>query len=816
MYRNYLKVALRNLRKRKVFSLINILGLATGMAVCLLIVLFIQDEVSFDKFHEKGDRVYRVALERIYPGRKSSYAIIPTSIGDAMKHEFPEIEQETHFFDLIGTGSFVLKYNDKVFEEHKVFLADSNFFKVFSAVTIAGDPATSLQKTHSVVITQTTAERIFGSAKEAVGRQFTTVVNDGNPNYVVGAVVKEWPKNSHFRFDMLVSAPSFKFASIPNYIGFSAYTYLLLKKGTSPTAVEAKFPFIIQKYVSGEIGKAFNQSYEAFTKAGNGYHYFLQPISQIHLKSDIEAEMGVNGSSSTVYLFTIVAIFILTLACINFINLSTSLSVERAKEVGIRKTFGSEKHAIINQFLTESVLISIISLVLAFGLVFLSLPLFNALADKSLSITYFFTIVRLLAIVAAAFIIGIIAGIYPAFILSSFNPITVLKGRFKSNKYGLLLRNGLVVFQFSVSIILIIATIIVNQQIGFMLGDKLGFRKDHVIIIKDAFSLKTQTQTFKDEVAKIPGVDVVSGTSALPGQVAFFGASYDLPGGKQPMTGRGIGVDENYAKLLGLQLKEGRFFSTAYATDSSAIVLNEKAATELGLKNPIGAIVNSPDNKLPDGSERQFTVIGVVKDFHYQSLHQAINPLVFNQGKRFNNVFPFIGVRVNSNNLRSSLSGIEAAWNSFVKDRPFHYDFLDQTVAAQYHAEQTTQKVFEIFSILAIFIACIGLMGLAAYATQQRIREIGIRKVLGASVSGIVTMLSKDFLVLIVLSGLIAFPIAWWGMHSWLQGFVYRVSVSVWVFVSAGLMAVAIAMLTISFQAIKAAIMNPVKSLRSE
>ena len=816
MYKNYLKVAIRSLLKRKVFSLINILGLATGMAVCLLIVLFIRDEVSFDKFHERGDRIYRIALERIYPGRKSSYAIIPSSIGEAVKHEFPEVEQETHMFDLVGTGSFVLKYDEKVFEEHKVFLADSNFFKVFSAVTLAGDPATALQKVNSVVLTQTTAERIFGSAKEAVGKQFTTVVNDGNPNYVVSAVIKEWPKNSHFKFDMLVSTPSFKFAAVPNYIGFSAYTYVLVKKGATAKAVEAKFPQIIQKYVSGEIGRSFNQSYEAFTKAGNGYHYFLQPVSDIHLNSDLEAELNTNGSSSTVYLFTIIAVFILTLACINFINLSTSLSVERAKEVGIRKTFGSEKQAIINQFLTESVLISIISLVIAFGLIFLFLPVFNTLADKTLSMVYFFSPVHLLVIIGAAFLIGIIAGIYPAFILSSFNPITVLKGRFKSNKYGLLLRNGLVVFQFSISIILIIATIIVNQQIGFMLGDKLGFKKDHVIIIKDAFSLKTQTQVFKDEVAKIPGVVVVSGTSSLPGQTNFFGASYDLPGGKQPMTGRGIGVDENYAKLLGLQLKEGRFFSKDYPTDSSAIVLNERAAAELGLKNPIGARVNSPDTKLPDGSEIQYTVIGVVKDFHYQSLHQAINPLVFNQGKRFKNVFGFIGVRVSSDNLAGTLKNIESAWNGFVKDRPFHYDFLDQTVAAQYHAEQTTQKIFEIFSVLAIFIACIGLMGLAAYATQQRIREIGIRKVLGASVGGIVTMLSKDFLVLIVISGFIAFPVAWLGMHSWLQSFVYRVPINAWVFVGAGLTAVAIAMITISFQAIKAAIINPVKSLRSE
>jgi putative ABC transport system permease protein len=816
MFKNYLKVAFRSLLKRKVFSLINILGLATGMAVCLLIVLFIQDELSFDKFQTKGDRIYRVALDRIYPGRHTGYAMIPSSIGDAIKHEFPEVEQCVRIFDATGNGTFPLKYGDKLFEERKVLLADSNFFKIFSYKTLAGNPANALNKVNSVVITESTAKRIFGSVNGAIGKQFLLEQNKNNPNFVISAVVQDWPKNSHFNFNIIIASVSFPFVAEPNYTAFSCYTYLLLKPGSSPETLESKLPLIVKKYVSGGIGRAFNQTYEQFVAAGNGYKYSLQPVTKIHLISDLESELSVNGSMTSIYLFSVIAIFILALACINFINLSTSLSVERAKEVGIRKTFGSDKQSIVYQFLTESVIISLLSLVIAFGLILLLLPLFNQIADKDLSILYYITPLHIASLLLFAILLGAVAGIYPAFILSSFNPITVLKGRFKSNKYGLFLRNGLVVFQFSISIVLIIATIIVNQQINFMEGDKLGFKKDHIIVVNNAFVLFKQSKAFKDELQKIPGVESVSGTSTMPGEQGFFGVIYQPEGSKQSVTGRGVVVDENFSKLLNIQIKEGRFFSDKFPTDSFAVVLNEKAVTEMGLKNPLGARLTSPGDTLKGGKDAVFTVVGVVKDFHYQSLHQKITPLIFNNGMRNGNVFGSIGVRVKSDHFQSSINSIERTWQSFVKDRPFHYTFLDQTVAEQYHAEQTTQKVFSVFTVLAIFIACIGLMGLAAYATQQRIREIGIRKVLGASIGGIVSMLSKDFLKLILIASVVAFPIAWLAMHSWLQSFAYRIPINWFVFILAAGLSILVAMLTISFQAIKAALTNPIKSLRSE
>ncbi|MBI2731616.1 MAG: ABC transporter permease [Sphingobacteriales bacterium] len=819
MIKNYFKVAIRNLLKRKGFTLINVLGLATGMTVCMLIVLFIQSELSYDTQHKKGDSIYRVALERYYPGRSTSYAIIPQSIGEAIKTEYPEVLDYTRVFNFGGNGNFFLKFGDKVFEEKRVMAVDTNFFNVFTANTLFGDAATALAKPNSAVVTETAANKYFGSASDAVGKEFKTDGNNDSTNhFVITAVVKDWPENSHFLFDILLSDNTFPFIKRPNYINFSAQTYLLLNKNASYKSLEAKFPEIIKKYVAGEISKNFAQSWEDFAKAGNGYRYFLQPLKKIHLISDLEAEFKPNGSMTAVYMFAIVAVFILFLACINFVNLSTARSVERAKEVGIRKTFGSERKALMSQFLTESVIISFISMLVAFGLIVLLLPVFNKLSGKEMSVLYFLQPQWILIFTGFAVVTGFIAGLYPAFILSSFNPIEVLKGRFKSNRAGLMLRNGLVVFQFAISVILIIATIVVNYQMTFMLGDKLGFKKDHVIVIERTDLLDKQLTAFKTEVEGLSGVQSATGTSTLPGNQNFFGVSYQPEGTKSPMTGRGIIVDEDFAKTLGLELKEGRFFSKDFSTDTLGVVLNERAVKELGLTKPIGARLTTSDDFLnaPDGSPYVYTVLGVVKDFHFHSLHEPISPLVFSNNKKFGGFAGLVALRINGDQFKSVLSSLENSWKKFVKERPFHYYFLDQSLADQYKAEQTTQKVFTIFSVLAIFIACIGLLGLAAYATHLRKREISIRKVLGASTGKITTMLSADFLKLVIIASVIAFPVAWLVMNKWLQDFAYRVNIAWWIFAIAGTLAVLIALFTISMQAIKAAVTNPVKSLRTE
>lgn len=819
MLKNYFKVAIRSLLKRKGYSAINILGLATGMAVCLLIVLFVQNELGYDKQHERGENIYRVVLDRIYPGRSTSYSMIPQSIGPAIQKEFPEVKECTRVFNFGGGGgNFFMRVGDKTFEERKVMAVDSNFFRVFSGEFLAGDKTTALQQQNAVVLSETAAKKIYGSADAAVGKQFQTD-GDQNNTFLVTGVCKDWPEASHFTFDVLLSVSGFPFINQPNYTGFAAHTYLLLSPNANAKALEAKLPFIVEKYVSPAIEQSFNQRYEDFKKAGNGYHYFLQPLRKIHLVSNLEAELRPNGSLASVYIFGVIAVFILFLACINFVNLSTARSVERAKEVGIRKTFGSEKGALVGQFLVESVMVSLFALLIAVGLMFVLLPLFNQLSGTHLTHSYLLSPIFLLTLVLFAVAVGLVAGLYPAFVLSSFQPITVLKGRFKSNNKGLLLRNGLVVFQFAISVVLIIAAVVVNQQMRFMLGDRLGFKKDHIIVVERADLLDRGTEAFKTELAKIPGVETVTGTSAMPATPNYFGTTWQKENARETLTGRGMITDPAFANTLDLELKEGRFFSKDFGTDSLSVVLNERAVQELGLgANPVGARLTSPEPvfNAPDGKTYVYTVVGVLRDFHYQSLHEKISPLVITNTAKFNNNAGLLGVRIKADYFQNAIARIEAEWKNFVKDRPFHYNFLDHALADQYVAEQTTQKIFTAFSSLAIFIACIGLLGLVAYTTQQRTREISIRKVLGASAGNIVSMLSKDFLKLVAIASLIGLPVAWWGAHRWLQDFAYRTDVQWWVFALAALAAVVVALFTIGFQSLKAAFSNPVKNLRSE
>jgi putative ABC transport system permease protein len=815
MFRNYWKVAIRSLLKRKGFTLINILGLATGMAVCGLILLFIRSELSYDDFQPNGDRVYRLVLDRRYPGRTTSYAVIPASIGQAIQKELPEITATTGLIDATNNGKFFLKAGDQSFEENHALQADSNFFRVFPTRLLEGDPVTALKKPFTVVLNERTAKKMFGSPAAAMGKSLET---DGSLHFTVSAVCTDLPDNSHLAYDLLISDASFPLQE-PNYVGFSTYTYLLLSPNADAAALEAKLPQIVEKYVSGVISRSFGMSWQQFQTAGNGYHYYLQPLRRIHLSSNLEAEMRPNGSLRAIYIFAIIAVFILGIACINFINLSTARSIERAKEVGIRKTFGSEKRSLVFQFLVESVLVSLLSVILSLFLMWALLPVFSQMSGKELSLRPWFDPTKIVLLLLFGAAVGIVAGIYPAFVLSSFQPIRVLKGKFKSNKYGAALRNGLVVFQFAISIVLIVCTITVNQQMHYMLGDRLGFKKDHIIEVERTDLVGNQTNSFRDRLAAIPGVEMVSGANNLPGGQGFFGTTFQPFDGRQSVTGRGIIVDDRFAATLGLEMQKGRFFSRDFATDSLAIVLNERAVAALGLKEPvIGSRLTSPDgiyNK-PDGTPNVYTVIGVVKDFHYQTLHQAIAPLFFTNVTKFGNVTGLTAVRVQGDQFGAALRAIEQTWREFVHDRPFHYSFLDQRLAEQYQAETTIRRIFTVFSALAISIACIGLLGLAAYATQQRLREISIRKVLGAGTGTITRMLSVDFLRLVTISALVACPFAWLAMHAWLQGFAYRIGLSWWIFVLASALCLVITLLMTGYQAIRAALTNPVKALRSE
>jgi putative ABC transport system permease protein len=813
MFMNYFKIMIRNLVKRKVFTTINLLGLASGMAICLLLALYIAGELGYDHYHERGDQIYRLAFERKYPGRSAFLGKIPHSIGQAVKMEFPEVLESTRVLNHSNDGKSIIRVGEKSFSDNKVFAADSNFFKVFTGKFMEGDVNTALEKPGTAVLSANTATRYFGSAKNAMGKEI--IINDFQ-KCIISGVFEDWPEKSHLQPDIISTTSGEQYLNTPDYVYFGPYTYLLLNKNAKAAALEAKLPLIVDKYVAGTIEKLFGETYQQFIKEGNGYHYFLQSLKKIHLNSALEDEIRPGGSMRAILLFGAIAGFILFLACINFINLSTAISVERAREIGIRKTFGSDKKELIGQFLTESMLFSIASMVIGMLLAFLFVPVMNKISGNELSFSYYLQPLQLLMITGFSILVGIIAGLYPALVLSSFEPISVLKGRFKSNRQGIALRNGLVVFQFAVSVILIICTIVVSKQIKYVLGDSLGFRQDHIIRVEGLWYLRQQkdvVQSFVDEVSKTPGVEDITRSELPAGDDSGGGATWVALDNNASRTDKVLHVDDHYQEMLGLQTKEGRFFSSQFNTDSMAMVLNEAAVADFGLMNPVGARILSKDYSPGEGKgEYVFTVIGVIKDFHYQSLRKKIAPLVIINSNKFG--WGSMGVRIKGDHFKTTIAAIEKKWKTFDAKHDFQFSFLDQNLAAQYKSEETEQKIFTFFSLLAILIASVGLFGLAAYSTLQRTKEISIRKVLGASPGNIILILSKDFLRLVIIASLVAFPLAGWAMYAWLQNFAYRIALSWWIFLSAGLLAAFIAIVTISYQAIKAAVANPVKSLK--
>ncbi|QMW03188.1 ABC transporter permease [Spirosoma foliorum] len=812
MLRNYLKIALRNLAKHKVNTGINIAGLAIGMACCLLIVMYVSDELSYDQHWPNGERVYRMALERKYPGRSTKYALIPPSYAQSVKKEIPEIEQVTRVFSAGTNAPVLVKLGDRTIEEKNFMVVDSTFFQVFQTPLLHGQPNQVLSRPNTVVLTESTAKRLFGQTNP-IGKMLEIVQG---PKLEVTGICADPSHNSHVAFNFLSSTRGFPQAEQVNHIGFSAYTYLLLRPNTQPDVVEAKLPKVVEKYASGEVERTFGVSYRDYIKAGNGYFYFLQPLPSIHLDSHLEAELQPNGSRSLVSIFSIIAAFVLLIACINFMNLATARSSERAREVGIRKSLGSTTQQLAAQFLTESVLLSLFSLVVATLLVASLLTPFNTIASKSLTLTSLVRWETLPLLLGGAVVVGLLAGSYPAGVLSAFEPIKVLKGKFSSTRQGHLLRNGLVVFQFAISVLLIVSTIVVFSQLNFIQRKELGFTKESVIKLKGAFSLANHTEAFKEEVAKLSGVTGVGGTTNTPGEEGFFGITFRKNGENESVTGKGCVVDEQYLQTMQMSMLAGRPFSRQF-DDSLSVILNEEAARQIGLTDPIGKQITSPDNFVqPNGQPVTYTVVGIVRNFHFGSLHQHIGPLFVLNDRLFKKVDNQLVVRVRTDEPEALVSQIERIWKRYLPDQPFHYSYLATDWSDLYKSEQVAQRIFGLFAMLAIFIACMGLLGLAMYVIRLRTKEIGVRKVLGASIPSLVALLSKDFLKLVFIAIVIAAPIAWYIMRQWLQDFAYKIDMEWWMFAVAGLLAVGIALLTVSFQSIKAALMNPVKSLRSE
>lgn len=809
MIRNYLKVALRNLWRNKTFSLINIIGLATGLACFILISLYVLDELSYDRFNKKADRIYRISSDIRFGGAETHYPFTSDMMGQTLKKDYPEVEQYTRIYN--SNGSKFVKKGTLFITEMHVAHADSTLFEVFTLPAISGNTKTALNEPNSVVITERTARKYFNTTN-ALGKIIET--NDNQKTlYKVTAVIKDIPSSSHFNFDFIFSMKNVNY-QWGQFLSHNFHTYLLLKEGTDYKAFAQKcFPQYMNTYVLPEA-KQYMQiaSMDDFKKAGNKLEYLLTPLIDIHLYSNRPFELSPGGNIQYVYIFFAVAVFILLIACINFMNLTTARSANRAKEVGIRKVLGTERKSLMAQFLSESTLTALISCLLALGIASLAMPLFNTVSGKTMSVLNLFTPIIIPVIILLPFVVGLIAGSYPAFFLSSFRPIEVLKGKLKTSGSNGGLRSTLVVFQFVTSIILIIGTFVIYRQLHYIQTKNLGYSKDQVLIIDNAYSLSNQ-EAFRQDLLKQPGV--MSGTlsSFIPTPSSRSDHIYSREKVIDVKTGFDMQewrIDYDYLRTMGMEIVKGRNFSRDFGTDSAAVIINETTAGTLGYSDPVGQhIYRSSDQP---GTVKPYTIIGVVKNFHFESMKRDIGML----GLFLEKGGGLVSLKINAANATSIIQYAERKWKAIAPDMPFSFKFMDAEFAEIYSAEQRVGKIALIFSVLAILIACLGLFGLAAFIAEQRTKEIGIRKVLGASVSNVVTMLSKDFVKLVAVSFCIAAPVAWWSMNKWLQDFVYRINIAWWVFAAAGILALVIALFTVSFHAIKAALSNPVKSLRTE
>ncbi|MFC2136219.1 ABC transporter permease [Bacteroidota bacterium] len=810
MIKNYFKIALRNLLKYKGFSFINITGLAIGIACCIIILLFVQNEISYDTHFANSDRIYRMVLDGKLGENEFKLAVSASPLAETMLRDFPEIENSARMFK---AGFPVIRYEDKVFSEERYYWADSNFFDVFQLQFIYGDPNTALKDPNSVVITESTAKKYFGD-ENPMGKYLNS---DNRNDYLITGVIRDIPENSHFHFDFVGSLARYPgLSENTSFLGNNVYTYVLLKDSDSLERLSGKLQEGLRKYLAPQVLEATGVSWEDHEKAGTRYEYTPQPIEDIHLYSHLDYEIETNSDVTYVYFFTIIAFLILGIACINFMNLSTAKSSGRAKEVGIRKTVGSNIRQLITQFLAESVVMSLIAVIFAVIIVQLLLPMFNELAGKDLVMNYFGSFWVIPSLILLAVLVGIFAGSYPAFFLASFKPVAVLGGNVKRGAKGKALRSGLVILQFSVSIVLFIGMFIISDQLQYIQNRNLGFNKDQLIIIHKTDDIGRFMQSFKNDLSSHSSIISVSNSGTLPGLIfgsnAFTkkeGSSEDL---RNIMT---MFADYDFADTFELEMIEGRYYSRERVVDTlTSIVINEETARVFGLEKPyVGQQIVRMGNT-PETSP-VYDIIGVVKDFNFESLHSEIRPLaigLFNS-RGFGR---YVSVRVNTMDLRNTLSYIEDSWGKYAGNQTFEYTFFDEDFAKLYASEERTGKLFTSFSILAIFIACLGLFGLAAFTAEQRTKEIGIRKALGANIGTILLLLTKEFTKWVLIANVIAWPIAFYVMNNWLEDFAFRIELSLWTFILSGAVALIIAIVTVSSQAFKAAVANPVNSLRYE
>jgi putative ABC transport system permease protein len=805
MLKNYITIAWRNLMKKKAYSFINVFGLGLGIACCFLIFMFVQDELSYDSYHEKGDRIFRLVHGELPSKDQADNAgVIPywvwhnAPVGPALKSYFPEIDKVVQFS---GSSDILLTDGENSYQEEGVFFMDSTAFDVFSWKLIKGDPKTALTAPYSMVMTESTAKRYFG-VEDPIGKTIKGSDSPGRSaagDYTVTAVIEDVPANSHFKFNMLLSLSTFRqfwpeVFDAWGYVDF--YTYFLVNENFDLAAFKQKIPDFLAARQDNPL-----------------YTVKVEQMKDFYLRTDADRQPGETGSLSNIYVFSVIGIFILVIAMINFMNLSTARSMERAKEVGIRKSVGADRKHLVFQFLGESIIIVFLAMIAAVFFVTFAMPLMNSITGKEMELGKFISWQTVPSMIGILFVVGILAGSYPAFVLSGFRPVQILKGISDANNSGVSLRKGLVIFQFSLSIILIAGTIIVYNQMNHLLDKDMGFDKEQMLVLDYNYDeiVNSRSSALKSELEANPSILSAAFSRSVPG--GYFpnaGTSIQNPEGEMVQMGQAIfqvGID--FIDHFDMELVAGRSYSREFPSDStSALVINEAAARKYGYANPADII-----GKKFDQWGRAGEVIGVVKDFNFISLHRTIEPLTLPFDAYSSR---FLSLKVNSNNMEKTIAEIEETWRRLVPHRPFLYSFLDEDFNKQYQADFKFRKIFTAFSVLAILIASLGLFGLATYTAEIRTKEIGIRKVLGAEVSSIVALLSKDFIKLVLVAIVLSIPVTWYAMNSWLEGFAYRIEIGWWIYLLAGLVAVIVAVATISSQAIRAAMLNPVKSLKSE
>ena len=807
MLHNYFKIAFRNLLKYKFYSTLNILGLSIGITAFLFILLYTSDELSYDRYHPGADRVVRVDFKGRLGENEINTTTNPAPLGPTLLEEYPEVETYCRFRD---RGSFLVKYEEHHYKEADIIFVDSTFFQMFGVTLVQGDPNTALNEPRSIILTEESASRYFVD----INPMGKSLILDNGDSYKITGVMSEIPHNTHFSYDFLVSMSSLEDSRVPNWGSFNYNTYVRMIPGSDMEKFLANIQGTFRRGFEPVLRDYVGTTWDEFMSAGNYAFYELTKLTDIHLHSDRADELSANGDSRYVTIFSLIGFFILLIAGINFVNMATARSVNRAREVGVRKVVGALKSNLVRQFLSESTLIALIAFILSTVLLYLLLPSFNDLAAKQFTVSEIFSPSFVLIALGIALMTGLLSGIYPAIYLSGFKPVKVLKGSITGHKNKSPLRNALVVFQFFITTLLIIGTGVVTQQLGYMQNKKLGFDREQVLILNDAYALGDKIETFKHRIVAHPAVTHASVSGFLPVESNRNNSSFYR--GKNPTQENAIlmanwRVDFDYVETMGMEIMKGRDFDASKLTDSSAILINEELARQLAFENPIGEFMSGFTSAAAD-ELAHYQIIGVVKNFHFASLRDNIQPLAL----FINRSAGAISMRLQTSDISSFIADLKTTWNEMAPGQPFEYQFMDERFGRMYEAEQRLGHVVTTFSFLAIFVACMGLLGLATFMAQQRTKEIGIRKVLGAGIPNLVYLLCKDFGILILIAFLLAAPLGWYVMHNWLADFAFATSMGPGIFLLSGALVLLIAILTIIYQASRVAVINPVETLKWE